>query len=650
MYIEVKLLNNFNKLLTYAIPESWPQKPIIGSIVTVPLKSTEQLAMVQKILVKKPNAKFEIRDALELEVLPDDKNYFTYLEKLAGYYNLEPINFLMRLKSFIHTNSEEIDARISTEELEIKNQLSEEQQKIYESLVCDVIENKFSASLIYGVTGSGKSEIYKKLIEAAISQDKSAIFILPEVSLALEFERKFRAYFGNSIDIFSFHSGTSQKDKKQLWNFLLNNRPVLIVGVHQPVFLPIFNLGLIIVDEEHETGYQEKKHPRINSKEAALIRAKEYGIPIILGSATPSLTSFYNVEMGRWKLFELRERFRGKFSEIKVVELLKDKVGRKNFWISSELEKAIHLRLLKKEQVIIFLNRRGFSFFIQCEDCGAISSCKNCDVSLTLHSDNMLRCHYCEYFCGMPELCSECSSVKFLKKGLGTQQVVSILEKLYLGAKIGRMDLDVSANKKKSQQLIQDFESNQIDILVGTQSVTKGYNFPNVTLVGVIWGDLDLSLPIYNAYETTVQKLIQVAGRAGRFDKPGQVIVQVLSQNSNLDKYVHEKDYISFIKKELKQREIFEYPPYVRLFELEVRNTSEASLNKDVLKIVEVLNSCDEIFNLLGPVNPPVSRVNKVYRKIFYIKVSDYRIMNKIYSKISAEKISSLFFMTVNPL
>ena len=380
---------------------------------------------------------------------------------------------------------------------------------------------------------------------------KSSLLLLPEVSLAAQFARLLKGQLPSNIPLYSFHSATSVKEKKELWQKLLHNQPVVIVGVHMPLLLPLPHLGLIIIDEEHEVGFQEKKHPKIHTKEAAFLRAQISSIPIIAGSATPSITSLYNVEHKGWHYFELKKRFAGDFPKITVVKLTEQK-GRKNFWISAELDAALAQQLAKKEQTIVFLNRRGYSFFMQCKECGFIPHCVQCSVSLTLHNKahqdaqsasikgdpsnshstanrsgnsragaahlltnrstvDCLLCHYCAYTSPVPQSCSSCKAgaSSLLKKGIGTQQVVTVLEKLFPQARIARADLDSTLNKKKWIQTIKDFEAGAIDILVGTQTITKGYHFPRVTLVGILWADINLSLPFYNAAEVTLQQLIR---------------------------------------------------------------------------------------------------------------------------------------------
>ncbi|MDZ4152700.1 MAG: primosomal protein N', partial [Methylicorpusculum sp.] len=393
-----------------------------------------------------------------------------------------------------------------------------------------------------------------------------------------------------TVILYSFHSATSVKLKKQVWQALLKKEACVIIGVHVPVLLPHPNLGLIIVDEEHEAGYQEKKHPKVNSKEAAILRASLHKIPIVLGSATPSIASLYNVKHRGWHFFQLKKRFAGAFPKIKTVSLTEKKGARRSFWISKELELAIGEQLRKQEQTIIFLNRRGFSFFVQCKACSFVVSCANCSVSLTLHGNNQLTCHYCGYAIPMPTKCPGCkaSEDQLLKKGIGTQQIVSILEKLFPTARIGRADLDVTSKKNIWQQTVTAFELGTLDILVGTQTITKGFHFPNVSLVGIIWADLNLHFPVYNSAETTLQQIIQVAGRAGRQKPDSTIIVQSMIEHP-IFRFMHEIDYLNFYTHELHNREELSYPPYGRLIEIELKHVHEQMVEQDANNLAEKL-------------------------------------------------------------
>lgn len=656
MYIKVKLLSGFAKRFTYSVPKEWAQKPALGTIISVPIKNSVQLAIVDEIIENHPKVGYEIKPAIKIEAFPKDANYSSFIEKVSNYYCLEPVDLIQRVKFFISKERESSvveDDVISAPKasFDYSNELTQDQLEPYNYLKSKLSKKEFCPTLIHGVTGSGKSEIYKKLIFDTISQNNSAIMLLPEVTLAMQFELKFKAFFKDAITIYSFHSGSSVKEKRALWQALLDGKPVLIIGVHQPILLPISNLGLIIVDEEHEPGYQEKKHPKLNSKEIALMRAHQCKIPIILGSATPSVTSFYNVWSNSWKCFTLKNRYSGEFPEIKIVNLL-NKQKRDFFWISRELKEALYNCLNKKEQAIVFINRRGYSFFVQCSDCGHIFECANCSVSLTLHDDDKLNCHYCGFESSIPVNCPKCPCLaeNFLKKGIGTQQVVSILKRILPNAVIERADLDVSKNKNKFKETLKKFENGDIDILVGTQTITKGFHFPNVTMVGILWADINLSFPIYNASEIALQQLIQVAGRAGRQKKSSKVVVQVMSEN-RINNFFNEIDYTDFAREELDFRKLFNYPPYCRLAQIELRNSDEVQILKDCKLVQEALKKLtkDANVDILGPASPAVYKVNNFYRKSFYLKANSATILSQVYLNLRDNKFNSDIYFVPSP-
>lgn len=574
-------------------------------------------------------------------------------KKIAQYYCLDVVNLIRRVKFFLMKSEslpsvhEEQSFVAHTDDIA----LTDEQAVAYDFLRQKLGQHVFCPTLIHGVTGSGKSEIYKKLIADCREKNSTVIMLLPEVGLSMQFERLFKKSFQDKIEIFSFHSGTSVAEKRALWRALLEGRPVLIIGVHLPLLLPIVNLGLIIVDEEHESGYQEKKHPKLNSKEIALMRAMVQKIPIVLGSATPSVTSMYNVEHRNWAYFKLEKRFAGEFPLVRTIRLL-DKQKRDSFWISKELKTALQDRLTKKEQAIIFINRRGFSFFVQCKDCGYVFQCIHCSISLTLHEDDSLHCHYCGYEIAIPEMCAACPGLKkdFLKKGIGTQQAVTILQKMFPQARIERADLDVSKNKKQLKETLKKFEEGELDVIVGTQTIAKGYHFPNVTLVGILWADINLNFPVYNASETALQQLIQVAGRAGRQKKSSEVIIQVMSDN-RINNFLHEADYAAFVQDELSYRKMFNYPPYCRLAEIELKNSYEPAIVQDCKKVAEILYALAPLYDveILGPADPAVYKLKNYFRKTFFLKGKRVDDLARIYKKLAEYSIESDIFFTPNP-
>ncbi|MCK4499976.1 primosomal protein N', partial [Candidatus Babeliales bacterium] len=455
---------------------------------------------------------------------------------------------------------------------------------------------------------------------------------------------------------FSFHSATQTCEKRLLWKSLIEKQPCLILGVHLPILLPIANLGLIIVDEEHEGGFKEKSHPRLNSKEVAVWRAKHYQIPIVLGSATPSVSSLVRVDAGHWQRCRLQKRFAGTFPEVEVVSL-REKKRRPEFWLTQQLKAAIQSRLEKKEQTIVFINRRGHSFFTQCKTCGEIFECKNCSVSLTLHKkfdcEGLLRCHYCGYASRIPQACSQCGAPakEFLFKGIGTQRMVAILQKEFPEARIKRADLDTASKKRAWQETVDAFYKGEIDILVGTQTLTKGYHFPNVTLVGIVWGDLDLNFPSYDARESALQQLIQVAGRCGRADgKKSEVIIQTLSEDA-IFKCVSEQKYEEFCKKEFAARKMCNYPPFARLIRIELRHKDGVVLAREAKTLTEALrrenSELDAGISILGPAKPPVHRVRGVEALHILLKANSFDSLHKVIGGVDLELFKALIVFEV---
>lgn len=657
MFIQVHLLNGFQTPLWYAVPAEWDIVPHVGLIVEIPIQKRTCHAVIIHIQHAQPDGEFTIKPAVKYEPFPEDTYYQTFLAQLSKYYHVRSTHFLKRLSAFLTQKQLTKDMPVAAEQNTSQTQfvnLTCEQREVTDFIRTALDNHMYCPTVLHGVTGSGKTEVYKELIMHAYTQGKSTLFLLPEVSLAVAFAYRLTHELEHRIPIFEFHSGVTPKQKRELWQRLLDKTPMLIIGVHLPILLPISNLGLMIIDEEHDPGYQEKKHPKINTKEAALMRAHACGIPILLGSATPSLQALLYAKTQKWHFFQLKKRFSGSLPEIKIVDLKKQK-ARKQFWITHELEKAIQSRLAKKEQTIIFLNRRGFSFFVQCKKCSAIFTCPSCSVSLTLHKNDGMTCHYCSFSQNLPSICIAChaGSDQFLKKGVGTQQMVTILQKIFPHARIARADLDTTAKKKVWQGTLRDFGQKHIDILVGTQTVTKGYDFPGVTLVGIIWADSQLNFPIYNAAETALQQIIQVAGRAGRRVAGSQVIVQTMSPH-HIFSYVNELDYIDFCTQEFETRKELSYPPFARFIELEIKHENEDVIQAESQRIVDVLIAYAEKHSLpviiLGPAQPPVHKIKNTYVRKVYFKTQDLSIAHHLYTFILQKNFSSRVFYTPNPL
>lgn len=667
MFANVLLLNGFKQFLTYKIPPFLMEKIKVGMLVRVPLKVATHLAYVIEIK-QEFYANFEVRDIIDLSTFPDDEKFIEFIDKISKFYFTPQIHFFQRIRNFLSDkkgvvnqdscsgNQDSCSGIGQHANLQVK--LTDEQASIVEFLKPFIKVSCYKPTLVHGVTGSGKTEVYKALISECVGQSKSVLMLLPEVSLSLQFERILSAQLPH-VKVFGFHSATKIAQRRVLWDALLKNMPILIIGVHMPVMLPINNLGLIIIDEEHENGFVEKKHPRLNSKEVALWRASIYKIPILLGSATPSVTSLHNVKTHDWTMFKITKRFSGNFPLVtKVILNSQQDQKRKNFWVSRELEVAVRHCLDHGQQAMIYLNRRGYSFFVQCKNCGFIFNCPNCSVSLTLHAESVvatefLRCHYCNFSKLLPNSCAECASdsKNFLKKGIGTQQAVKIFQELFPQARIARADLDTTCKQREWHKTVSLFEQGEIDILIGTQTITKGYHFPGVTLVGVLWADVNLHMPVYNACESTLQQLIQVAGRAGRAQNHSRVIIQAI-QDHKIFNFLNEQDYINFCNDESVVRQQVLYPPFCRLVQIELRNQSKDMVDKDADVIAMFLRNNAEKSNLnvqiMGPALPAISKVQNIEIRQIFIKATKFSMIYPILNSIQRIDSKSSLFITMN--
>lgn len=652
MIANVLVVALYKDSLWYTVPDELQDQVRSGSFVLVPLQKrtvygyvvcvTDDLSKVQG---------FKLRSIISLIDLPHDHYYVPFLQSVAHQYYISWHYLLIKLVHFFaHQSISEKLIESFTDDFCLQNVLLTEQQNAVVSFLTPFIKNaSYVSVLLHGVTGSGKTEVYKALIQKTVQEGKTIILLLPEINLVLAFLKRL-SYELPEITLFGLYSGVQEQSKKQLWHYLKEKKACVILGVHMPIFMPISNLGLIIVDEEHELGYYEKKYPKLNSKQVALIRAQTAGIPIVFGSATPSLYALYQVKLKKWHFFQLHDRFAGTFPEITVVPLLEGK-KRSFFWISEILQKEIELCLFKKKQAILFLNRRGYAFFVQCKGCGYIFNCPHCSVSLTLHQSNQLMCHYCDFMQLHDQTCPSCKDIdaSFLKKGIGTQQICEVVQKLFPQAKIARADLDSTVLQKKWHATYASFLSGEIDILVGTQTIAKGHHFPGVGLVGIIWADMNFHIPYFNATEVAIQQLIQVSGRAGRaVNSVGRVVMQTIAWHDNFS-YINEQSYLKLYQKEMAHRKELGYPPFVLLIEFLLVHKNKQIVLNDAHALVaflhKVLRNCTST-KVLGPTVPLVERIKAQERRIIYLKSTDQHVVNSIIHAIGQKSYKSKIFIT----
>lgn len=484
---------------------------------------------------------------------------------------------------------------------------------------------KAATFLLHGVTGSGKTEVYLQALEHALEQGKGAIVLVPEISLTPQTVERFKARFSSGkcqTLVAVLHSHLSSGERHDEWHKIRQGRARIVIGARSAIFAPVEPLGLIIVDEEHEHSYKQEEAPRYHARDVAVYRGQMEGAVVVLGSATPSMESFYNVKRGKYQLLEMPSRADDKKMPIvRVIDMRSEAKKEKGIPIfSNRLKEAMHQRLEKKEQTILFLNRRGYSSSLQCPKCGFVATCPNCSVSLTYHRRAQeLRCHICGHFGAAPVRCpnNECRDPAIRYAGLGTEKVEETLLKLFPHANVRRMDSDTLKRKEDYRTILGEFRRGKIDILVGTQMIAKGLHFPNVTLVGIIYADLGLHLPDFRAGERTFQLLTQVAGRAGRGDVEGEVVVQAFTPFHPAIQYARRHDYIGFYEQEIEFREQLKYPPLSRvaLLTLKGRSEDKVSFSADHLrKLVEqkMKNWPDLI--IAGPAPAPLARAETFYR------------------------------------
>ena len=466
--------------------------------------------------------------------------------------------------------------------------------------------------LLHGVTSSGKTEIYIHLIQKAIDEDKQVLYLLPEIALTVQMTRRLQQVFGSRLGI--YHSKYSDAERVEIWKKQLSDEPYdVVLGARSAVFLPFTRLGLVIVDEEHETSFkQQDPAPRYHARSAAIVLARMYeGAKVLLGTATPSMESYYNASTGKYGYVQLTTRYRDvAMPEIKVVDI-KDLYRRKMMqgMFSPDLLVAIRGALKAKKQVILFQNRRGFAPMVECKMCGWVPKCKNCDVSLTYHrSMNLLTCHYCGYTYAVPKQCPNCESTELLGRGYGTEKIEDRVHEFFPEARIARMDLDTTRSAGAYSRIINDFSAGRTDILIGTQMVSKGLDFSGVTVVGILNADTMLNYPDFRAYEHAFQMLSQVSGRAGRRDERGLVILQTKSADLPVIRQVVDGDFASFARDLLEERRMFRYPPYWHLVYVFLRHRTEQLVESAAIELASRLR---QIFadRVLGPDKPSVARV-----------------------------------------
>lgn len=558
--------------------------------------------------------KFNASQEKILELLKENKKV---KKEVLNKISVSSVNALLKKNILLEEKEENYRYNLINEE-KIKFNLNEEQQKVYKEIFNFINTNE--TFLLYGVTGSGKTNVYMKVIEDVIKNNKTAILLVPEISLTPQIIKRFTSYFSN---IAVLHSGLSDGEKYDEWRKINEGKVNIVIGARSAIFAPLKNIGVIIIDEEHSQTYKQENNPRYNAIDIAKERCKYHNCPLILGSATPSLESFARAKKNVYKLLELKNRYNNNtMPKVEIIDMNKE-FKKASGYFSNTLIDQIKETLERKEQVILFLNRRGYSSFLTCSSCGYVEKCPNCDISLTYHkSSNMLRCHYCGYATKRKKLCPKCQE-EFKDYGIGTEKVEEELKSLIKDAKIIRMDVDTTTTKNAHSKIINSFLEEKYNILVGTQMIAKGLDFPNVTLVGVLNADIGLNFPDFRSSETTFSLLNQVLGRSGRGNKEGKVLIQTFNPEHYAIAYTKNHDYLGFYNEEMKIRKILKYPPYYYICSIKIISKDYNLASKSSYDVVNYLKQNIKNEIILGPSVCNVFKLNNNYRFQIIIKYKD---------------------------
>ena len=579
----------------------------------------------------------------ELKLNKAERELLAFLELHPGSHNLKELETMVRNSSPAARSLARKDLVVLHAEtlataagpIRARHTLNESQQAAFQQISAALETRAFHTFLLHGVTGSGKTEVYLNAIEAVLAGGRGALLLVPEIALTPAVAGQFFSRFGDRVAI--LHSAFTDVERSEQWRRIRSGSASVVVGTRSGVFAPVRNLGLIVVDEEHDGSYKQEESPRYNGRDVAIVRAQAAGAVVVLGSATPSLESRYNAERGKYTLLELPERIEARpMPAVDLIDMRQEFLEtRKQATFSRKLMEAIAVRLENGEQTIVLLNRRGFSSFVACRSCGERVECVNCSLTLTYHKrDRRLLCHYCGYAAKVPSVCPKCSSEHIYFLGLGSERVEEELHQAFPAARIARLDRDTVTGKRHYETILQDFREGTYDILVGTQMIAKGHDIPNVTLVGVVSADVGLGMPDFRAAERTFQLLTQVAGRAGRGSVPGIVLIQTINPDHYAVRMAGAQDYQAFYEKEIHFRRMMHYPPFSAMANVLVRAEKKEMAMRMSSDLGMLLSPCPERLKVMGPAEAPVPRLKNEYRYQFLIKAASRKALNELLQSI----------------
>jgi primosomal protein N' (replication factor Y) (superfamily II helicase) len=654
-YVEVVTSLPIDRTFQYKITGQESYVPEIGKRVFIPFNFRKRVGYIVKFedtpVVENPKALIDVIDEfpiftgemLELAQWIKDRYFCSWGEALEAM-----------IPSALKRGKVSMTQRVKDEDHEIAptepHEPNREQQKVLDEINGCIKNGKHEVFLLHGITGSGKTEIYLQAMESVLNMGKSGVMLVPEISLTPQTVERFVSRFGDKVAI--FHSRMLQSARFSEWKRIKDGKAKIVVGPRSAVFSPFSDPGIFIVDEEHEPSYKQEDTPRYHAREVAIKRAQMAGVPVILGTATPALESYHKAVNGEYRLVELTGRIREKeLPRVKVVDMRMDfdtRVGKTV--ISPVMAEALKKDIKKKQQALIFLNRRGFSTFVNCGKCGNVLKCEKCDSPMVFHKEkNAMICHYCNRRIAPPKICPFCQEDYLMYKGTGTQKVESELRLMLPEARIERMDSDTMSKRGAHERVLKRFKEHEIDIIVGTQMIAKGLDFPKVTQVGVISADANLNLPDFRSGERTFNLITQVAGRAGRGDLGGEVIVQTFTPEHYAIGFAAKHDYHGFYTKEIVTRRELGFPPFVNLVKITLRSRIEKNVEMSAEKLAERLEKKIPGVDIIGPAPSPMAKLRGYYRWNVLIKTQDVdKLVKELRTALKGFRKGSGVFMAVD--
>ncbi|MDO4938544.1 MAG: primosomal protein N' [Lachnospiraceae bacterium] len=636
---------------TYRIPEELTERVSAGSPVIIPFGQSNSRRKGYVVRVKdEPDPELsgcrikDIESVAEKTLSVEDEliELSVWLKDRYGCTLNSALATVMPVKKAVKARSKvDLSKSLSREkyDLHIPN---EEQKKVIDTFVSDYDNGFRKTYLLYGITGSGKTDAYMHMVQHVIRCGKQAVILIPEISLTYQAVERFYSVFGSRVAV--IHSKLSQGERYDQIKRCLNGEADIIIGPRSAVFVPFNNIGIIVIDEEHDTAYKNETVPRYNTIDVAKKRAEVNNASLVLSSATPSPDSYKKALSGEYTMMKLSSRA-GKANKpvIDVVDMRLEMQKGNRTVFSEHLDELIKDRLSRKEQVILFINRRGYSNFVSCRSCGNAIRCPHCDVSLTLHAGHVLKCHYCGYQVPVPDVCPHCGSPYIAEFGVGTQKLENMTRKMYPQARIARLDTDSASGKKASEKILNDFANGETDILIGTQMVVKGHDYHNVTLVGIMAADTSLYVSDYTSGQRTYELIAQASGRCGRGNKEGRVVIQTYKPEHYAIMSAAQDNYENYFSNEIAYRKILNYPPAVHIWTVQISSKDENILTQYADDYADLIKECsaDKKADFMGPVEPAVYKIKDYFRKLIYLKDRDYDLLLKV-----KENTESIFRQT----